>query len=204
MHGELCTVKEITEGVRAVIISRQEQLSDAEVLALIEDYVLRDRRTECSSFRAKGELITGVFNATRKDLDILQPYADDIEVSEIMVNGIDSIFIERKGKIEKLDIHFETKEDLEEVIRRIAATVHREINELNPILDARLEDGSRVSAVYKNVALNGPILTIRKFPGSRITMGDLLRIGTITDEAARFLEILVRCGYNIFISGGTS
>jgi pilus assembly protein CpaF len=204
MQGELCTVKEITEGVRAVINSRQEQLSDAEVLALIEDYVLRDRRTECCSFRAKGELITGVFNATRKDLDILQPYADDTEVSEIMVNGINSIFIERKGRIEKLDICFETKEDLEEVIRRIAAKVHREINELNPILDARLEDGSRVSAVYKNIALNGPILTIRKFPGSRITMGDLLRLGTITDEAAGFLEMLVRCGYNIFISGGTS
>ncbi|HWQ77678.1 MAG TPA: CpaF family protein [Anaerovoracaceae bacterium] len=204
MYGELCTVKEITEGVRAVINSRPEQLSDAEVLALIEDYVLRDRRTDGCSFRTKGELISGIFNTTRKDLDILQPYADDPEVSEIMVNGIDKIFIERKGKIEKLDINFETREDLEEVIRRIAAKVHREINELNPIVDARLEDGSRVNAVYKNVALNGPILTIRKFPGSRITMEDFLRMGTITAEAAEFLETLVRSGYNIFISGGTS
>jgi pilus assembly protein CpaF len=101
MYGELCSVKEITDGVRAVINSRQQQLSDAEVLALIEDYVLGDRRTEGCSFRTKGELITGIFNATRKDLDILQPYADDVEVSEIMVNGIDHIFIERKGRIEK-------------------------------------------------------------------------------------------------------
>lgn len=204
MYGELCTVKEITEGVRTVINSRQEQLSDAEVLTLIEDYILRDRRTESSSFRAKGELISGIFNTTRKDLDILQPFADDKEVSEIMVNGIDNIFIERRGKIEKLDIHFGSKEDLEEIIRRIAAKVHREINELNPIVDARLEDGSRVNAVYKNVALNGPILTIRRFPESRITMEDLLRMGTITDEAADFLKKLVMSGFNIFISGGTS
>lgn len=204
MYGELCSVKEITEGVRAVINSKQEQLSDAEVLALIEDYVLRDRRTENYSFRTKGELISGIFNTTRKDLDILQPYADDKEVSEIMVNGIDHIFIERKGRIEKLDIRFETKEELEEIIRRIAAKVHREINELNPIVDARLEDGSRVNAVYKNVALNGPILTIRRFPESRITMEDLLKMGTITEEAADFLKTLVKTGYNIFISGGTS
>jgi pilus assembly protein CpaF len=204
MYGELCTVKEITEGVRAVINSRQEQLSDAEVLTLIEDYVLRDRRTDNCSFRKKGELINGIFNTTRKDLDILQPYADDREVSEIMVNGIDHIFIERKGKTEKLDLRFETREDLEEIIRRIAAKVHREINEMNPIVDARLEDGSRVNAVYKNIALNGPILTIRRFPQSRITMEDLLKMGTLTREAAEFLEKLVIAGYNIFISGGTS
>jgi pilus assembly protein CpaF len=204
MHRELCTVKEITEGVRAVINSRQEQLSDEEVLALIEDYVLRDRRTDGRSFREKGELISGIFNTTRKDLDLLQPYADDSEVSEIMVNGIDNIFIERKGKIEKLDIRFETHEELEEIIRRIAAKVHREINELNPVVDARLEDGSRVNAVYKNIALNGPILTIRKFPESRIVMEDLLRMGTLTEEAASFLKKLVIAGYNIFISGGTS
>ena len=204
MYGELCSVKEITEGVRAVINSKQEQLSDAEVLALIEDYILRDRRTETCSFRTKGELISGIFNTTRKDLDILQPYADDKDVSEIMVNGIDNIFIERKGKIERLDLHFETKDDLEEIIRRIAAKVHREINELNPIVDARLEDGSRVNAVYKNIALNGPILTIRRFPESRILMEDLLRMGTITEEAAEFLKALVQSGYNIFISGGTS
>lgn len=204
MNSEICSVKEITEGVRAVINSKQKQLSDAEVLSLIEDYVFCDHRTERYSFRKKGELVSGIFNSTRKDLDILQPYADDHEVSEIMVNGTDSIFVEKKGKIEKLDINFESKEDLEEIIRRIAAKVHREINEMNPIVDARLEDGSRVNAVYKNVALNGPILTIRRFPESKITMTDLLKMGTITEEAAEFLETLVKTGYNIFISGGTS
>ncbi|MEL7654624.1 MAG: CpaF family protein [Bacillota bacterium] len=204
MSVEISSVKEITDGVRAVINSRQEQLSDEDVLSLIEDYVLRDHRADHYSFRTKGEVISGIFNATRKDLDLLQPYADDKEVSEIMVNGIDNIFIEKKGKIKKLDIRFETKEDLEEIIRRIAAKVHREINELNPIVDARLEDGSRVNAVYKNVALNGPILTIRRFPENRITMEELQKTGTITKEAADFLETMVRAGYNIFISGGTS
>lgn len=204
MKGEVGSVKEITEGVRAVINSKQEQLTDAEVLALIEDYVLRDSQTDNYSFRTKGEVISSIFNSTRKDLDLLQPYADDKEVSEIMVNGTDNIFIERKGKIEKLDIRFERKEDLEEIIRRIAAKVHREINELNPIVDARLEDGSRVNAVYKNVALNGPILTIRRFPENRITMEELLKTGTISMEAAEFLKNMVKTGYNIFISGGTS
>ena len=204
MKTEINSVKEITEGVRAIINSRQEQLSDEDVLTLIEDYVLRDPRSNNYSFRTKSEIISNLFNATRKDLDLLQPYADDREISEIMVNGIDNIFIEKKGKIKKLDVHFETKEDLEEIIRRIAAKVHREINELNPIVDARLEDGSRVNAVYKNVALNGPILTIRRFPENRITMEDLFKSRTITIEAANFLEKLVRAGYNIFISGGTS
>jgi len=204
MKQEVNFVKEITESIRTIINGRQEQLNDDDVLALIEDYILKDNRVKNFSFREKGELITGIFNATRKDLDLLQPYADDKEVSEIMVNGIDNIFIEKKGKIQKTDIHFENKEDLEEIIRRIAAKVHREINELNPIVDARLEDGSRVNAVYKNIALNGPILTIRRFPENRITMKDLLSMETITPEAATFLETLVTAGYNIFISGGTS
>ena len=156
MSKDIAALREITEGVRAVINNQKEQLSDQEVLALIEEYVMRDSRTEKDSFRVKGEIISKVFNTTRKDLDLLQPYADDREVSEIMVNGKDHIFIEKNGRIERLDVHFETREDLEEIIRRIAAKVHREINELNPIVDARLEDGSRVNAVYKNVAFKRP------------------------------------------------
>lgn len=204
MNGSLSTIKEITEGVRAIINSKEEQLTDGEVLELIEDFVLHDSRTGMYSYKAKGEVINGIFNSTRRDLDILQPYADDKDVSEIMVNGIDHIFIEKHGKIERLNKCFETSQDLEEIIRRIAAKVHREINELNPIVDARLGDGSRVNAVYKNIALNGPILTIRRFPENKITMNELIKKGTITDEAAEFLKRLVIAGYNIFISGGTS
>jgi len=134
----------------------------------------------------------------------LQPYVDDDEISEIMVNGKDDIFIERKGKIEKSEAYFEKVEDLEEVIRRICAKVYREINELNPIVDARLASGARVNAVYKNIAINGPILTIRKFPKKEITMDMLIRNGSLTEEAAVYLKKLVISGYNIFVSGGTS
>ena len=204
MIGELCTIKEITEGVRSVINSRGEQLTDEQVLELIEDFVLHDQRTSPYSYKVKGEVINTIFNSTRKDLDLLQPYAEDKEVSEIMVNGTDNIFIEKGGSIQRLNLQFETTEQLEEIIRRIAAKVHREINELNPIVDARLDDGSRINAVYKNVALNGPILTIRRFPEKRITMEELLNKGAITHEASQFLKKLVEAGYNIFISGGTS
>lgn len=204
MLGDSFKLKDITEGVRSMINHHEGQLSDSEVLQLIENFILEDPRTDCLTFREKSEVISSIFNITRKDLDLLQPYADDREVSEIMVNGTDSIFIEKNGRVVKLNIRFETKEDLEEIIRRIAARVHREINELNPIVDARLEDGSRVHAVYKNVALNGPILTIRRFPENRISMEGLIKMGAITREAAEFLRTLVKAGYNIFISGGTS
>lgn len=204
MYGELKTIKEITEGVREVINGYREPLTDEQVLALIEDFVLHDDRTHTCSYKQKGDVINKIFNATRKDLDILQPYADDRDISEIMVNGINHIFIEKQGKLQRLKVSFESIQDLEEIIRRIAAKVHREINELNPIVDARLEDGSRINAVYKNIALNGPILTIRRFPEKQITMVDLLKRGSLTQEAAEFLQALVRARYNIFISGGTS
>lgn len=200
----MATIKEITEGIRSIINSHEHQLTDGEVLNLIEDFVLHDERTQFYTFKTKENLIQGVFNSTRKDLDLLQPYAEDKDVSEIMVNGTDNIFIEKQGKMQKLSIRFESTEELEEIIRRITAKVHREINELNPIVDARLEDGSRINAVYKNVALNGPILTIRRFPENRITMEGLIQKGSITEEAAVFLKQLVRAGYNIFVSGGTS
>jgi pilus assembly protein CpaF len=198
------SLKEITEHVRAVINSRQEKLTDAEVLELIEDFVLYDSSTERCTFPAKSQMVQGVFNATRKELGLIQPFADDKEVSEIMVNGPDFIFVERCGSIQRLDQRFETAEELEEIIHRLAGKVHREFNDLNPILDARMEDGSRVHAVSRNVAINGPILSIRRFPEQRITMNELLEWGTLSPEAAALLEKLVVGGSNIFISGGTS
>jgi pilus assembly protein CpaF len=203
-YDTVSTLKEITEGVRAVINNREEKLSDAEVLELIEEFVLHDSRTEISPYQVKTEMVRGVFNATRKELGLLQPYAEDSDISEIMVNGMKGIFIERQGKIEKLNQNFENREELEEIIRRLAAKVHKEINELNPIVDARMDDGSRIHAVYKNVAIDGPILSIRRFPANRITMDELLELDTICLEAAIFLEKLVKAGFNIFICGGTS
>jgi len=197
-------LKEMTEEIRQIINSRNVKISDDEVLELIEEYVLHDQRISMDGYKTKKKLISSVFNATRTELDILQPLADNSEINEIMVNGINDIFIEKNGTIERVDIRFENQDQLEEIIRRIAGKVHREINELNPIVDARLEDGSRISAVCSNIALNGPILTIRRFPRQCITMEDLIGWGSINLEAAEFLQKLVVAGYNIFISGGTS
>lgn len=196
-------IRTLTEKIRRDLNAREEELTDQQVRQFIEDCVFEND----DGIRTLGNItrtIDAVFYSLRSDLGILQPYVEDASVNEIMVNGKDDIFIERNGRIERADRQFASTEDLEEVIRRVAARVHREINELSPIVDARLEDGSRVNAVYKNIALNGPIFTIRKFPESGFTMDDLIRFGTLTRECAEFLRILVEDGYNCFISGGTS
>lgn len=197
-------VSEMTKEIRRAISTKEGQMSDEEVLSFIEHYVLERGSLSVCDLGESHKMIMRIFYSIRKDLDILQPYADDETVSEIMVNGKDDIFIERNGIIEKTGESFQNTEDLEEVIRRAAAGIHREINELNPIVDARLHDGSRINAVYKNIALNGPILTIRKFPQKAFTMKDLIGFGTLTQECADYLKMLVETGYNCFISGGTS
>lgn len=149
-------------------------------------------------------IINTVFYKTRRRLGILQPLIDDENISEIMVNGPDNVFIDKGGKLIRYNVTFDSVKELEDVMQNIAGDVHREINELNPIVDCRLLDGSRVNGVYKNVAVNGPILTIRKFSDSFLTMEDLVNNGTINNLASKLLELLVISGYNIFISGGTS
>lgn len=196
-------IVEIMENVRLTINQNNYKNSEEEIFNLIEEYILSDERLELYNFKDKAKLVKQIYYSIRKDLGILYPYSKDKDITEIMVNGKDKIFIERFGAIEKVNQEFTSIEELEELIRRIAARVHREINELNPIVDARLPDGSRVNAVYKNVALNGPILTIRKFPEKAFSMEDLISFGTITEEAACFLEKMVVAGQNIFISGGT-
>jgi pilus assembly protein CpaF len=198
------TINEKTEVVRELIRKDPSVNSDEDVMGLIEDHILEDSLLDKLSLKRKKEIIKTIFYRIRRDLNILEEYAQDDTVSEIMVNGKDSIFIEQDGQIFKAKEQFQSVEELEDVIRRIGAKVHKDVNELTPILDARLGDGSRVNAVYKNIALNGPILTIRRFPKSRISLCKLVDYGTITDDAADFLVRLVRAGYNIFISGGTS
>ena len=136
-------------------------------------------------------------------LDILQELVDDKTVSEIMVNGAGKIFIERNGKTQAWERRFEKPEQLEDIIQQIVGRVNRVVNVSSPIVDARLEDGSRVHIVRPPVSLNGPVVTIRKFP-EPITMEKLIRFGAVTEEAAGFLKELVGAGYNIFISGGTN
>ena len=145
-----------------------------------------------------------IFYKTRSRLGILKPLVDDPDITEIMVNGPDIIFVEKAGILSKMDMAFDSVGELEEVMQNIAAQVHREINELNPIVDARLADGSRVNGVYKNVAVNGPILTIRKFSYRYMKMDELIDNGTVSEDGAFLLKALTYYGYNVFVSGGTS
>jgi pilus assembly protein CpaF len=198
------TLHQTIQDIREILVLQHRELTDEEAMEIIENHVFQHEEFAFLSVKQKSQYIRRVYHAVRKDLDILNPYQEDEKVSEIMVNGIGNIFIERSGKIMSVPENFDTVEALEEVIRRLAAGVQREINELNPIVDARLPDGSRVNAVYKNVAINGPILTIRKFPKKYITMENLIANETIPKPAADFLGELVKQGYNILISGGTS
>ena len=150
------------------------------------------------------DLTDAVDERLRSRLGILEGLIGREGITEIIVNGKDDIFIDGKDGLVRLDDDFESVEEIEEIIRNIAANVHREINEMNPILDARLKDGSRVNAVYKNVAAGGPALTIRKFSKERMTMAQMVEHDTLTSQCADYLRELVECGYNIFISGGTS
>lgn len=143
-----------------------------------------------------------LFHSFRK-LDILQELIEDETISEIMINGTNDIFLEKNGRIIKSDRRFISQNKLEDVIQQIVARTNRYVNELSPIVDARLEDGSRVNVVLKPVALDGPIMTIRKFPKEKVTMEQLIRWKSISREVAEFLKMLVRAKYNIFVSGGT-
>lgn len=190
--------------IRLLLTESDEEITDAQALEIIEEYVFSLDHSNGCSYRESSQLINRLFVSLRCEMDILQPLMDDSSISEVMVNGKDNIFVEKNGVISRVPVAFDSAEDLEELIRRIAGRVHREINELNPIVDARLSDGSRVNAVYGNIALNGPIVTVRKFPERVMSMKDLIRNGTVTSEAAAFLRTMVLCGYNGFVSGGTS
>lgn len=154
------------------------------------------------SFIGKCHLFEKLFNALRR-LDILQPLLDDPEISEIMVNGTNPIFVERAGEIHCLDLAFKSTQRLENIIHRIVSAINRSVNTANPIVDARLSDGSRVSVVLPPIAVDGPVLTIRKFAARPYTMARLIENHGISQEGADFLASLVKAKYNLFISGGT-
>ena len=133
----------------------------------------------------------------------MQQLLDDTEVTEVMINGPEHIFLERKGVMESWNQEFDSEEQLEDMVQQIVSRVNRTVNVASPIADARLPDGSRVHVVLPPISLDGPVVTIRKFP-RQITMQMLIESGTVSTEAAKFLEKLVHAGYNIFISGGTN
>ena len=178
------------------------EIEDEELTELIYRVLQEASSEEYLSLSRKTELGKELFNAFRK-LDLLQEFLEDEGITEIMINGTRSIFFERDGRIHKSDKRFLSKEKLEDVIQQIVASSNRLVNEASPIVDARLADGSRVNVVLEPVAVNGPIVTIRKFGKEAITMDQLIAWNSISKEISDFLAALVAAGYNIFISGGT-
>ncbi len=180
----------------------KEDVSDEELKDMIGDEIKEYNSRSHIPIKNRLELGRQIYHSMRK-LDILQDLLEDPGITEIMVNGPDSIFIEKKGKLEKISQTFESEDSLRNVIGQIVAGCNRVVNDSSPIVDARLADGSRVNVVLNPVAINGPILTIRRFPARPLLMEDLVRIGSLTEEAVLFLKDLVVAGYNIIVSGGT-
>lgn len=179
-----------------------DDLLDEEVEALIETALKKMTQRTYLPLKTRLYLKEKVFNALRR-LDILQPLVDDKSITEIMVNGVKDIFIERNGHVTRLDYTFDSQEQLENIIQMIVSKVNRVVNESSPICDARLADGSRINVVLPPIALKGPTLTIRKFPQKPIDMSDLVTWESISSEVALVLQTLVKAKYNIFICGGT-
>lgn len=179
-----------------------KDITDEEIRDAITMVVAELSRERFMSLNEKGELTEGIYHSMR-GLDVLQPLVDDPSVTEIMINGPHCVFVEQDGRLYQKDISFGTNEKLENVILNIVGKVNRTVNEANPIVDARLLDGSRVNVVLPPVALNGPTVTIRKFPENPMTVEQLIRYESLTQETAEVLERMVKAKYNIFISGGT-
>lgn len=174
-----------------------DDLSD-EIERLVNDYASGVRLT----ISQRASLIDQVYSSIR-GLGILDSIMDDPNITEVMVNGPENVFVERNGRVERIPETFESERKLEDIIQRIVARAGREVNQANPIVDTRLADGSRVNVVLPPVSLNGAILTIRKFSKTPMTIRQLIRYGSLTQEVADQLEMLVKAKYNIFISGGT-
>lgn len=181
-------------------MSREHE--DEEILAVIDEEICREARERTIPLNWRKELRMQVFHSLRK-LDVLQELLDEDDITEIMVNGAGHIFYEKAGEMAAWDKCFSSREKLEDIIQQMVGNHNRMINEAEPIADTRLEDGSRVNVVLPPVALDGPVVSIRKFPKHPILMEQLIENDSISRECAEFLEKLVKAGYNIFISGGT-
>lgn len=177
----------------------EKQVSDSHLYQEIDSALLSRKDL---ALREKLYLRSAVFDSFRR-LDLLSELLDDGTVSEIMINGPKEIFVERKGRMERWQGSFQSEEQLADLIQQIVSRINRAVNTKSPIVDARLEDGSRVHVVLPPIALKGPTVTIRKFP-EPITMKKLIQLESLTEEASQFLQTLVRSSYNIFISGGTN
>ena len=176
-------------------MSVNEYLSDEEFMKLIIS-IIEEERDNCE--KDNYTMAKKIFQSIRQN-DVIQDLLDDDSITEIMINGYDSIFIERNGQLEKSDKKFDSNMRLQDVIQKMVSKVNRVVNESNPIVDARLMDGSRINVVLPPVSIDGPIVTIRKFPEQPITMDKLVELGSITYEAKEFLKKLVKAKYNILL-----
>ena len=198
-------LEKIQQEIQEELLRELEQgvsFSDEQMQDEIEIRVLKRGQMEYLTIEEKMELVKKIFNSVRR-LDVLQELLEDPDITEIMINGPDHIFIEKGGRLLDSGKKFPSQAKLEDVIQQIVSKVNRVVNEASPIVDVRLLDGSRVNVVLPPVALDGPVMTIRRFPEKPFDMDKLLELGSITKEAAAFLRTLVEARYNIFISGGT-
>ena len=199
-HYELCR-EELLQRVQDKV-DLSKDVTDEDIMDIIDAQVLLLGRSYGLSLEERTSIGREVFDSLRK-LDLLQELIDDDEVTEIMINGPDDIFVEKHGELIRWKKSFASEEKLQDIIQQIVAKCNRAVNEANPIVDARLESGERVNVVLPPVSLSGPIVTIRRFSREPLSMEKLISIGSISKEAAAFLSKLVKAGYNIFISGGT-
>lgn len=179
-----------------------QEIIDEKVLELIDRSLLEHLDIGYVSLEGRIRLRKELFNAVRR-MDVLSDLLEDDSITEIMINGYDQIFVEKDGRIQSFSQSFESEDRLASIIQQIVAGCNRLVNEAVPIVDARLPDGSRVNVVLPPVALDGPTMTIRKFPKEKMTMERLIELGALDEETAGFLKLLVKARYNIFVSGGT-
>ena len=191
--------KELKEKVLQKIDYGRE-MTDREVEDIIDEVMLQEEFAQVCPVSMRQRIRKELFDSMRRS-DILRMFVDDPSITEIMINGKDCLFIEREGRLEEMNMKFESTEKLQQVIQQIVAGCNRVVNEASPIVDARLKNGARVNIVMNPVALDGPAVTIRRFPEKPITMEDLIRRHSLSKESADFLKMLVQARYNIFISG---
>lgn len=194
-------VEELQEKVLQEL-DMSKEIADDELMDVIHRVLEEHDKGRYITLKQKVGLGKELFNTFRK-LDILQELLEDDDITEIMINGTEYIFIEKEGRLLRLEKRFVDRKKLEDIVQQIVAGSNRMVNEASPIVDARLEDGSRVNIVLYPIALNGPIVTIRKFPKEAMTMSDLIVRGALNSEIEEFLKKLMIARYNIFISGGT-
>lgn len=198
-------MEDLKKSIKEEIIGKidlSRNVTDEEIINIIDETIIAKSFENYININEKVKIRKEIFNSLRK-LDVLQELVEDSSITEIMVNGPDNIFIEKEGKITLWDRTFESDKKLHDVVQQIVSKCNRVVNEASPIVDARLEDGSRINVVLPPIAIDGPIITIRKFPNKPITMERLIQLESLSKETADFLEKLVVSCYNIFISGGT-